>query len=153
MTPNGGDPSLSWGTGYNTSRPFSYNSKKTYNYQTNSNLGLTADTLVGIAYLDKGLLVITDPTIVNNYVASAATASTISFDSVSTSVNQIITCIADRGEFGSSTNPTFEFNNIPRISEVGLYDDFGNLIAYAKPDRQITKNINEFLALSIKISV
>lgn len=153
MTPNGGDPSLSWATGYNTSRPFSYNGKKTYNYQTNSNLGLTADTLVGIAYLDKGMLVITNPTIVNNYVASAATATTISFDSVSSGVYQIVNCIADRGEFGSTTNPTFEFDDIPRITEVALYDDFGNMIAYAKPDRQITKNINEFLALSIKISV
>lgn len=153
MTPNGGDPSLSWATGYNTSRPFSYNSKKTYNYQTNTNLGLTADTLVGIAYLDKGMMVITNPTIVNSYVASAATATTIGFDSVSTGVYQIVNCIADRGEFGSTTNPTFEFDDIPRISEVALYDDFGNMIAYAKPDRQITKNINEFLALSIKISV
>jgi hypothetical protein len=153
MTPNGGDPSLSWSTGYNLNRPFSLNGKKAYNYQTNTNLSLTADTLVGMAFLDKGFLVITDPTIVNSYVASAATATTVSFDSVSTGVYQIISCIADRGEFGSSTNPTFEYNDIPRISEVGLYDDVGNLIAYAKPDRQITKNINEFLALSIKISV
>jgi hypothetical protein len=153
LKPNGGDSSLSWSTGYNTNRPFSYNGKKTYNYQTNSNLSLTADTLVGIAYLDKGFIVITDPTIVNNFTSSASTATTISFDSQSTSVYQIVTCIADRGEFGSSTNPTFEFDDTPRISEVGLYDDIGNLIAYAKSDRQITKNINEFLALSIKISV
>jgi hypothetical protein len=114
---------------------------------------LTADTLVGIAYLDKGFIVITDPTIVNAYVSSAATATTVSFNSQSVGVYQIVNCIADRGEFGSTTNPTFEFNDIPRISEVGLYDDVGNLIAYAKPDRQIPKNINEFLALSIKISV
>jgi hypothetical protein len=153
MTPNGGDPTLSWATGYNLDRPFSYAGKKTYNYQTNTNLSLTADTLVGIAYLDKGFIVITDPTIVNNYTASATTATTISFNSQSVGVYQIINCIADRGEFGSSTNPTFEFNDTPRISEVGLYDDIGNLIAYAKPDRQISKNINEFLALSIKIIV
>jgi len=153
MTPNGGDPSLSWATGYNTNKPFSLNGKKAYNYQTNSNLSLTADTLVGIAYLDKGLLAITNPTIVNAYVASAATATTISFDSVSTGVYQIVTCVADRGEFGISTNSTFEVGDTPRISEVALYDDLGNTIAIAKPDRQINKNINEFLALSIKISV
>ena len=153
MTPNGGDPTLSWATGYNLDRPFSYAGKKTYNYQTNTNLSLTADTLVGVAYLDKGFIVITNPTIVNAYVSSAATATTISFNSQSIGVYQIINCVADRGEFGSSTNPTFEFNDTPRISEVGLYDDIGNLIAYAKPDRQISKNINEFLALSIKIGV
>jgi hypothetical protein len=155
-TPNGGNPYLSWSTGYNLNRPFSFAGKIPYNYQTNSNLSLTADTLVGIAYLDKGMIVITDPNIVNSYAASvtsATTATTISFDSQSTGVYQIVNCIADRGEFGSTTNPTFEFDDIPRISEVGLYDDVGNLIAYAKPDRHINKNINEFLALSIKISV
>lgn len=153
MTPNGGDPSLSWATGYNTNKPFSLNGKKAYNYQTNSNLSLTADTLVGIAYLDKGMLVITNPTIINAYVASAAKATTLSFDSVSTGVYQIVTCVADRGEFGLTTNPTFEIGDTPRISEVALYDDLGNMIALAKSDRQISKNINEFLALSIKISV
>ena len=154
MKPNGGsDASLSWGTGYNTNKPFSINAKKTFNYQTNTNLGYTADTIVGIAYLDKGFVVITNPTIVNAFVPSAATATTLSFDSVSTSVYQIINCIAERGEFGSSTNPTFEANDLPRISEVALYDEFGNMIALAKPDKHFTKNINEFLALSIKINL
>jgi hypothetical protein len=151
-TPNS-NPSLSWATGYNTDKPFSLNNKKTYNYQTNPNLGVTADTLVGIAFLDKGFLVITNPTIVNDFVVSAATGTTVSFNNVSTNVYQSVTCIADRGEFGSTTNPTFESGDIPRISEVGLYDDLGNLIAIAKTDRHITKNINEFLALGIKITL
>jgi hypothetical protein len=38
-----------------------------YNLQTNSNIGVSADTMVGVAYLDKGLIVITDPTIIANY--------------------------------------------------------------------------------------
>ena len=153
MTPNGGDMSLSWATGYNTDKPFSLNQKQTYNFQTNSNLGVTADTVVGMVYLDKGFVVITDPTIVNNFTSSASTATTVSFNSVSTNVYQSITCIADRGEFGSTTNPSFDVGDIPRISEVGLYDDMGNLIAVAKTDKQISKNINEFLALGIKISI
>jgi hypothetical protein len=153
LKPNGGDSSLSWSTGYNTNKPFSLNGKRAYNYQTNTNLSLTADTLVGVAYLDKGLLVITNPTIVNSFSAPTATATTVSFDSVSTGVYQIVTCVADRGEFGLTTNPTFVIGDTPRISEVALYDDLGNIIALAKSDRQITKNINEFLALSIKISV
>jgi hypothetical protein len=151
MKPNGGDSSLSWSTGYNTEKPFSLNQKQTYNFQTNSNVGVTADTLVGILYLDKGFAVITNPTIVNNF--SDTTGTTISFNSVSTNVYQSITCIADRGEFGSTTNPTFDFGDIPRISEIGLFDENGNLIAVAKTDRHITKNINEFLALGIKISL
>jgi hypothetical protein len=152
LTPNGGG-SLSWSTGYGLNRPFTLNGKQTFNAQTNSNIGQTGDTIVGLAYLDKGFIVITHPTIVNNFTTSASTATTVTLDSVSTNVFQIINCIADRGEFGSSTNKTFQSTNVPRISEVGLYDDNGNLIAVAKTDRHITKNVNEFLALSIKITI
>jgi hypothetical protein len=72
---------------------------------------------------------------------------------VSTNVFQNITCIADRGEFGSSTNPSFSSSDTPRISEVGLFDSLGNIIAVGKTDRHVPKNVNEFLALSIKISL
>jgi len=157
MKPNG-DTTLSWGDGYNTNKPFSLNRKQLYNLQTNSDLAQSADTIVGIAYLDKGFLVITHPTIVNNIITTdlstgATTGATVTFNSVSTSVSQTITCVAARGEFGTSTNPTFTTSDTPRISEVGLHDASGNLIAMSKTDRHITKNINEFLALSIKIEL
>jgi len=144
---------LSWATGYGLSKPFSINGKQKFNLQNNTNISSTADTAVGVAYLDKGFVVITNPNIVNSFVASAATGTTLTIDSVSTNVSQIITCIADRGEFGASTNTTFKDGDVSRISEVGLYDDFGNLMAYGKTDRHITKNINEFLALSITITI
>lgn len=153
MRPNGGDPTLSWATGYNTVKPFSVNNKRLYNLQTNSNLGLTADTAVGIAYLDKGILVITDPTIVSNYDSVTATGASATFNSVSTNVFQNITCIANRGEFGNSTNTTFSTSDVPRISEIGLYDSLGNLIAIGKTDRHITKNVNEIKVFNVKISL
>lgn len=153
MTPNGGDPTLSWATGYNTVKPFSVNNKRLYNLQTNSNLGLTADTAVGIAYLDKGILVITDPTIISNYDSVTATGASATFNSVSTNVFQNITCIANRGEFGNSTNTTFSTSDVPRISEIGLYDSLGNLIAIGKTDRHITKNVNEIKVFNVKISL
>jgi hypothetical protein len=153
MRPNGGDPTLSWATGYNTVKPFSVNNKRLYNLQTNSNLGLTADTVVGIAYLDKGILVITDPTIVSNYDTVTATGASATFNSVSTNVFQNITCIANRGEFGNSTNTTFSTSDVPRISEIGLYDSLGNLIAIGKTDRHITKNVNEIKVFNVKISL
>jgi hypothetical protein len=153
--PNGNSTS-SWATGWNTNKPFSLNGKSLFNFQTNSNLALTADTIVGVAYLDKGIIVLTHPTIVNNMgvlSTGATTASTITFDSVSTDIYQNVTCIADRGEFGTSTNSTIGSTDSPRVSEVGLYDDLGNLIAVAKTDRHIVKNVNEFIALGIKISL
>lgn len=152
-TPNGGSGSLSWATGYGTTKPFSVNGKQLYNLQTNSSIATTADTIVGIAYLDKGFMVITNQQIISDYVSTAATATTVTFDSVSTSVYQNITCVAARGEFGISTNSTFSGSDVVRISEVGLYDNLNNLIAVAKTDRQVTKNINEFLALSVKINL
>jgi hypothetical protein len=152
--PNGGDSTLSWATGFGLNKPFSVNQKQLYNLQTNINTATSADTVVGIAYLDKGIIVLTHPQIVAAYNSSATTSgSVVTIDSVSTSVFQNITCIAARGEFGASINSTFSSSDTPRISEVGLYDSLGNLIAKAKTDRHITKNINEFLALNIKISL
>jgi hypothetical protein len=153
--PNG-DSTLSWATGWNTHKPFSLNKKQLFNFQTNTNLSLTADTIVGVAYLDKGIIVLTHPTIVNSIgelTSGTTTGTTITFDSVSTDIYQNITCIADRGEFGTSTNITIGAGDNPRISEIGLYDDLGNLIAIAKTDRHIVKNVNEFIALGIKISL
>jgi hypothetical protein len=153
MRPNGGDATLSWATGYNTVKPFSVNNKRLFNLQTNSNLALTADTAVGIAYLDKGILVITNPTIVAAYDTVTATGASVTFNSVSTNVFQNITCIANRGEFGGSTNITFSSSDTPRISEIGLFDSFGNLIALGKTDRHITKNVNEIKVFNVKISL
>jgi len=153
MKPNGGDATLSWATGYNTVKPFSVNNKRLFNLQTNSNLALTADTAVGIAYLDKGILVITNPTILAAYDAVTATGASVTFNSVSTNVFQNITCIANRGEFGGSTNITFSSSDTPRISEIGLFDSFGNLIALGKTDRHITKNVNEIKVFNVKISL
>lgn len=150
--PNG-NAALSWGTGFGATKPFSVANKELYNLTTSSNLGLSADTAVGVAYLDKGFVVITHPDLVAGYTTSASTATTVTLNSVSTDVYQTVTCIADRGEFGSSTNPSFAGIDSPRITEVGLYDASNNLIAIAKTNKQITKNINEFMAMSIKISL
>jgi hypothetical protein len=150
--PNGGDTSLSWATGYGSVKPFSVNGKKLYNFITDSNVSESADTIVGVAYLDKGFLVITHPTIVNA-IGPSSSGAVITVNSVSSSVAQNVTCIANRGEFGSSTNSTWRVGEIPRISEIGLYDSDGDLIAIAKMDRQIQKNVNEFIALGIKIAL
>lgn len=151
--PNGGDTTLSWATGFGLNKPFSVNKKQLFNLQTNTNTATSADTVVGIAYLDKGIIVLTHPDIIADYDSASVDNSVITINSVSTSVFQNITCIAARGEFGASTNTTFSSSDTPRISEIGLYDNLGNLIAKAKPDRHITKNINEFLALNVKISL
>jgi hypothetical protein len=151
--PNGGDTTLSWATGFGTAKPYSLNNKQLFNFNTNTNLSLYADKLVGIAYLDRGFAVITHPDIVYWFNFENTSASTVTLDSVSSQIIQNVTCIANRGEFGVSTNSTFKVNDTPRISEVGLYDTDGDLIAIAKLDRHLLKNVNEFLALGVKISI
>jgi len=145
--------SLSWGTGFGSFKPFSISGKKLYNFQTNENLGLIADKPVGIAYLDKGFMVIFNPTIIGNYDSITSSSSTVTFNSVSTAVYQNITCIASRGEFISSTNRTFGGGDVPRVSEIGIYDREGRLIAMGKTDRHVEKNVNSPLYLGVKISL
>jgi len=151
--PNGGDATLSWATGFGTAKPYSLNNKQLFNFSTNTNLSQYADKLVGIAYLDRGFAVITHPDIVYWFNFNGTSASTVTLDSVSSQIIQNVTCIANRGEFGTSTNKTFKVTDTPRISEVGLYDTDNELIAIAKLDRHLLKNVNEFLALGVKISI
>ena len=150
--PNG-DATKSWSTGFDMTKTFTANNKERYNLQTSTNAGQTADTAVGIVYLDKGIAVITDPTIINDVTVSAQTGSSVVFNSVSTSVSQEIICIAGRGQFVRSNNPTFTDGDTPRISEIGLYDNNGTLIAYGKTDAHITKTGNELKVFAVRINI
>jgi hypothetical protein len=143
--------SKSWSTGHSLNKPFSANGKQTWNFKTNPNRGLIVDKPVGIAYLDKGFLVITEPTIVSNFSGVGTTATTVTYNSVATSVAQKVTCIADRNEFTISTNPTFSSGDTPRITEIGLLDDSGNLIAIAKTNRTFNKPSDELVVFNLTI--
>lgn len=147
------DPTNSWSTGYNTFKPFTLKNKKQFNLITNTNTSTTADTAVGIAYLDKGFIVITHPDIVSGFVDSGSTATTVSFKSLTTEVSQKVTCLIKRGEFGVSTNPTFEIGDVPRISEIALLDNTNAIIAVAKLDKHIQLSKDMFLAIGVKIVV
>jgi hypothetical protein len=150
-----GNPSKSWATGYNSSRPFSVNSKQFFQLKDSTNI--TGDTAVGIAYLDKGFIVVTEPAIVNSMdlslTSTTLSATSITINQYATDVFQSIAVIASRGEFINSNNPTFSTGDVVRISEIGLHDSGGNLIAIAKPDRHITKPMNQVFSASIKINL
>lgn len=147
------DASKSWATGYAQSKPFSINAKEQYNITTNTNTSKIADKPVGIAYLDKGFIVITEPTIVNAYNTSftGTTGTSITFDTMRNKVSQSITCIANRGEFGVSNNPTWSAGDVPRITEVGLFDGSETLIAIGKLNKTYEKPGDDFVAFNITI--
>ena len=155
MTPNGGDVTKSWATGFGSVKPFSVGRKSLINLQTDSNLSQTADTAVGIAYLDKGLLVLTHPTLVNDFDASFSgnSGTSVTINSVSTNVVQNVSCIANRGQFFSSTNPTWSSGDDVRITELGLYDNQNRLIAYGKFNKAVVKTKEMITSFGIKITV
>jgi len=153
IQPPNNNMSYSWSTGYSLSKPFSTNGKRLWNFKSNAGSGTVADKPVGVAYLDKGFIVITEPTIVNNFLTTGPTASatTLIFNSVATSISQKVTCIADRNEFTISTNSTFSSGDVPRITEIGLLDDSGNLIAIAKTNRTYYKPQDDIVVFNLTI--
>lgn len=150
--PNG-DSTKSWSTGYGSFKPFSTGGKEQFNISDNENLSISADTAVGVAYLDMGFIVITHPLIVDSYDESLFNSSVITFNTIQNKVEQKITCLIERGEYKTSTNSTFikESGDVPRISEVALWDETERLIGYGKLDRQVELNNDMFMALGVKI--
>ncbi len=168
------------------------------------------DTPVGIAYLDKGFVVITDPTIVgavynhytgssHNYVTYASNIITnfdgmnldysnsqflfkstaittplvntfVEYLSYNTEKSLNVVCLASANEFYRTTNDTAkvldnatdqdfaEFKNPISgnlypivITELGLHDQYGNLLAIVKPTEPIKKYWYDVVSFNIKI--
>jgi hypothetical protein len=166
------DPLKSWSTGYDAYKPFSQGDKETINVQTVTSTGINSDRIAGVAYLDKGILAITDPTIVNNiatdfsgdsatniindslglYYYSASTYNTV-VDSIQNDLVQDIICIAGRAQFYNTQNTTFDINDKIRISEVGITDSAGNVLAIGKTDRHIIKCKNDIVIFNVQIVI
>lgn len=166
------DSSKSWATGYDSFKPFSLNGKELLNVQTVADTLIYSDKIAGVMYLDKGIFAITDEYIVENiaidftgdtdtyitnnglglYYYSASTYNTI-IDSVQNDLVQNIVCIAARGEFYNSQNPTLTVNDDVRISEIAITDVAGNVLAIGKTDRQIIKKKNDFVVFDVQIII
>ena len=147
------DNTKSWSTGYSQNKPFSVGGKERFNMLSNPSLSIFADEAIGVAYLDKGFIVITNPDIVNDFDINDNTSelTNITFNTIRNKVTQSITCIANRGEFSISNNPTWVSNDIPRITEVGLYDNTNTLIAIGKLNKTYEKSKDDFVAFNITI--
>tara|TARA_R110000796_G_scaffold125648_2_gene240185 strand:- start:1008 stop:2210 length:1203 start_codon:yes stop_codon:yes gene_type:complete len=143
----------SWGTGFGLNKPFSLNNKERFNPVSVSSTSTIVDQAVGIAYLDKGIIVITHQDIVNNYDTTSASTTTITYQHISNEVAQNVTCVVERDEFAVSNNTTHTDGEPIRVSEVALYDAVGNVIAFAKSNQQIIIGANQFLAVGVKILV
>lgn len=123
--------------------------------------GTFVDKCVGIAYLDKGFIVLTHPDIIAGFDFTAAknvsdgTAygggqdfqgiyldnSTLKFRSFANSYLQSLNYIIQQNEFNRSSNPTFDTNtnNSLFITEFGAYNSNQELLAIIKFDTPIEK--------------
>lgn len=166
------DPTKSWSTGYDSYKPFSQGDKETINVQSVPTTGINADKIAGVVYLDKGIISITDQTIVDNvatnfsgdpttntindslglYYYSADSYNTV-IDSIQNDLVQDIVCIAGRGQFYSTQNRTFDVNDNVRISEIAITDGSGNILAIGKTDRHIVKTKNEIVIFNVQIVI
>lgn len=172
------DSAKSWSTGFDTFKPFEVNSKSLINFKSNASTGIVADKIIGVAYLEKGLIAITDPTIVSGVatdlfdvsgnVTTTLTSNAITpsgfwyytgdtyhveVDSVKNNFVQNIVCIAGRNEFYNSNNSTFTTGDDVRITEIGITDITGELLAVGKTDRQVLKSVNDFVIFDVQIVV
>ncbi len=144
------DDTKSWSTGFSRTRPYSVNGKELFNLIDDSERNLVKDVCVGVAYLDKGIIAITHPTIVNDTLNHSNAELTL--NSIYTEISIDITCTVGRGEFTTSQNKTYNDEDV-RVSEIGIYDGSNNLIALSKPNRHIIIGNNEYKVFNIKISV
>jgi hypothetical protein len=168
------DSSKSWSTGYDEYKPFSEKKKQLINPTTITESSINADKIIGIAYLDKGLIAFTDPdivtgitqsfnfsgdvnttTVTNSLGFTYMTGSTynLTIDSCLNNLVQNIVCIAGRDEFYRTDNDTWNESDDIRISEIGLTDVSGQLLAIGKPDRHIIKKKNDFVIFDVQIVI
>lgn len=142
------------------------------NYDTNDGV---VDKPVGIIYLDKGFIVLTDETLISKMPAGTArtiagttipnfyypSVANLSFESFNTEFIQHAVCICLPNEFYTSNNPTFvEQNganndkNAPvAITEVGIFNKNYEMIAIAKSNAPIAKDKISVLSFDISIRV
>jgi hypothetical protein len=174
------DSTKSWSTGFDTFKPFEVNSKSLINFKNNTTVTppIVADKIIGVIYLEKGMFAITDPTIVSGIAtdlfdvsgnvtttltSNATTPSGfwyytgdtyhVEIDSIKNNFVQNLVCIANRNEFYESNNTTFTTGDSVRITEIGITDITGQLLAVGKIDRQVIKAINDFVIFDVQIVV
>ncbi len=139
------------------------------------------DEPVGIAYLDKGLLVLTHPALVEGLSREGASEgeaaapasgpftalyyddpdlSFLTYRSVSTEYTQTFTCMAGIGEFYQTTNPTYALaysdtveDQPLYITQLGLYNKYGELVAIAKTSQPLAKLRNRSQQFTVSLRV
>jgi len=127
------------------------------------NFNFSASTSSGYDNIVSGATYSGDTNFTQVYFNSPS-QSYIKYDSITTEFVQSIMAIAMPNEFYISKNPTFEevygvngVNNITNdpvyITEIGLYNEFGELIAIAKTSEPIAKTKANIVSFNIQLKL
>lgn len=141
---------FSWSDGHGVKKPYS-NGKKLFDVFTSKDLTF-GDKMVGYVLLDKGLIVLTNETIVQSFDKTETLNVEIDGDVLIDYLAFEVVCHINRNEFISSMNSTYNTGDAIRISEVGLYDEYDDLIAIAKIGEQVVLDRTKPVSLSISIT-
>lgn len=138
-----------WSDGHLENKPYS-NGKKLFDPFTENENGF-GDKMVGFVLLDKGLIVI-----INDDIIKTIQNKEINVDvegiTLSDYLAYEVVCNINRNDFTLSTNTTYNDGDAIRVSEIGLYDEFDDLIAIAKMSEHIVLDRTKPLTLSISIN-
>jgi hypothetical protein len=168
------DNSLSWATGYDTFKPFSQQKKELVRPIADTINSVNADNVIGVAYLDKGMIAITHPDIITgvteafNFTGDTDTTTinnslgfnymtgssyNVTIDSVLNNLVQNIVCVLGRDEYYRTQDELKTDTDDVRISEIAITDIAGEILAIGKPDRHIVKKKNDFVIIDVQIII
>lgn len=149
--PNG-DITKSWSTGYDyTNAPFSQGNKSLANFVATP--GFNKDTAVGIAFLDKGVIVIFNNYLYTGYVNKTNNNISISDRNLIKRTVANFVCDLPIGKFYRSQNPTWSTNTPVRVSSIGLYNESKQLIAVGRLSSEIEKNAGQRFTFLLKLVI
>lgn len=157
----------SWATGFGLDCPYSQSDKLPFNYIDDQVNGYYVDQPVGVVDLLGGQVKIFNEDIVEAFdftgaisgdSSSGATFSTsgasATFKSYDLNQGLNITVLANRNEFTTSTNPTYDpitCDGKLYITSIDLYDEQGRLVAKALPDSPVEKTKDSVFVSTLNI--
>lgn len=146
------DASKSWATGYNfDNAPYSQGGKLLANFSTVP--GKNKDIAVGIAFLDKGVIVIFNAVLYNGYVNRTYTPIELTNNNLVRRTISNFICDLPIGKFYRSQNSTFNSGTPVRISSIGLFNSNKELVAIGRFNSQIEKNMGKRLTILVKVVI
>ena len=157
----------SWATGFGEECPYSQRNKFPFNYLEDTINGFYVDQPVGAVDLLGGQVKIFNQDLVEAFDFTGASTgdsltgatfptsgASATFKSYDLDQGLNITILANRNEFTTSTNPTYDpisCDGKIYITSIDLYDTQGRLVAKAMPTEPIEKTASNILVTTLNI--